>query len=396
MNNFQILNLQPPLSGSSVINNDRVNPTATIDNPFPGPAGSSPTALLMLGNIQASNNNRSMFLNNDVWQWTAEIERSFSQNLVGAISYVGSKGTHIDTTISDYNNPDPGLGAIQARRPIQFFSDSLHPDQLTPLSTLRYLDSSANSSYNALQVRGEKRYAKGLTFVAAFNYQKALGVGYSVNESGPFASNVPQNPRNLRADRSRFNLDQRFRFVLSHVWEVPMFRSATGLKRFALGGWSVNGIIQFTSGFPVTVSQSGDSQNTGSAGSPRPNIAPGASVDRVMDGRTLDHWFNTAAFVRSKCNGCAGDGTFNGPLGYGNAGGALFDAPAQTTWDFALFKEFRVREGHKIQFRWEAFNFLNTPQFSAPGRTFGDPTFGHITSTITNNREMQFALKYAF
>ncbi|MBI3694917.1 MAG: TonB-dependent receptor [Acidobacteria bacterium] len=396
MNNFQILNLQPPLSGSNVVNNDRTNPTATIGNPFPGPAGNNPTALLTLGNIQASRNNRSMFLNNNVWQWTAEFERSFSQNFVAAIGYLGSKGTHIDTTISNFNNPDPGLGDIQSRRPIQFYTDSLNPDKLIPLSTLRYLDSSANSSYNALQLRAEKRYAKGLTFVASFNYQKALGVGYSVNESGPFASNVPQNPRALRADRARFNLDQRFRLVLSHVYELPAFRGAKGLKGVVLGGWSLNGIIQFTSGFPVTVGQSGDSQNTGTAASPRPNIVTGAKVDRVMDGRTLDRWFNTDAFIRSKCNGCSGDGIFLGPLGYGNAGGALFDAPAQKTWDFALFKQFRIKEGHRVQFRYEAFNFLNTPQFSAPARTLGDATFGRITSTITNNREMQFALKYIF
>jgi hypothetical protein len=115
-----------------------------------------------------------------------------------------------------------------------------------------------------------------------------------------------------------------------------------------------------------------------------------------MDGRTLDHWFNTAAFVRSKCNGCSGDGLFIGPYGYGNAGVALFDAPGQKTWDFALFKQFRFRERHRIQFRWEAFNFLNTPQFSAPGRTFGNADFGRISSTITGNREMQFGLKYSF
>jgi hypothetical protein len=115
-----------------------------------------------------------------------------------------------------------------------------------------------------------------------------------------------------------------------------------------------------------------------------------------MEGRTANNWFNTNAFVRSKCDGCPGDGVFLGPKGYGNAGVALFDAPAQKTWDFALFKDFGIREGHRVQFRWEAFNFLNTPQFSAPSRSFGSSNFGQITSTITNNREMQLALKYIF
>ncbi|MGI8990421.1 MAG: hypothetical protein ACR2I2_12700 [Bryobacteraceae bacterium] len=207
---------------------------------------------------------------------------------------------------------------------------------------------------------------------------------------------MPQDPRDISADRGRFAFDQRFRLVFSHVWELPFFRGASGIKGLALGGWAVNGIVQLTSGFPMTVRESGDSQNTGSASSPRPNIVAGAKVDRVFAGRTINRWFDTSAFVRSKCNGCAGDGTFVGPLGYGNAGVSLIDAPAQKTWDFALFKEFRIRESRKIQFRWEAFNFLNTPQFLGPSVTLGDAAFGRITATITNNREMQFGLKYSF
>jgi hypothetical protein len=151
------------------------------------------------------------------------------------------------------------------------------------------------------------------------------------------------------------------------------------------------------SGLPVTVVQNGDSQNTGPASAQRPHIAANAVVDRVWSQRTVTRWFNTAAFVRSKFEGSTGEGLFlPGTLGYGNAGISLFDAPGQKTWDFALFKEFRVKEGHKLQFRWESFNFLNSPQFSAPDRTLGSATFGQITSTAVNNREMQFALKYVF
>jgi hypothetical protein len=87
---------------------------------------------------------------------------------------------------------------------------------------------------------------------------------------------------------------------------------------------------------------------------------------------------------------------YAGPKGYGNAGVSLLDSPAMKTWDFALFKEFSVREGHRIQFRYEAFNFLNTPQFSAPSRSLGAADFGRINATSINNREMQLGLKYLF
>src|SRR5439155_17770355 len=125
-------------------------------------------------------------------------------------------------------------------------------------------------------------------------------------------------------------------------------------------GWAVNGIIQFTSGLPVSVSQNGDSQNTGSASSPRPNVVVGAVVPRVAADRNLNHWFDMNAFVRSKCDGCTGVGLFlPGTLGYGNAGVGLFDAPAQKPWDFGLFKDFQSREGERLQTRADSCNLPN-------------------------------------
>jgi len=396
-NNFNILGLNPPFSGSTVFQNDRNRPTATIQNPFAGsPVGGGPAALVMLGWLKADRDNRSMYLNNKIWQWTTELEQSFGQNFVTGIAYVGSAGSHLDMPVMNYNNPDPGPAAVQGRRPYQFYADSRDPNTLLPLGTVRRLESWTNSNYHAAQFRAEKRYSKGLTFTGSFNFQKAMYIGYGVNEGGPYGNSFTQNPRDRLADYGRSQIDQRFRFVFAQIWEIPWLRTATGFKSWVLGGWSVNGIVQLTSGLPVTVSQTGDSQNTGPSSFARPHIAAGQSVDRVYEDRTIDRWFNTSAFVRSKCNGCAGEGIFLGPLGYGNAGVSLFDAPGQKTWDFALFKEFKPHEGHRIQFRYEAFNFLNTPQFSAPSRSLGAADFGRIGGTALNNREMQLGLKYLF
>jgi hypothetical protein len=396
-NNFNILGLNPPLSGSTVFNNDRTRPTATIQNPFAGsPAGAGPAAIVMLGWLKDDRGNRSMYLNNKIWQWTTEIERSFGQNFVTGIAYVGSAGSHIDMPVQNWNNPDPGLGAVQNRRPVQFYVDSRSPNTPLALGTVRRLESWTNSNYHAMQLRAEKRYSHGLTFNASFNFQKAMSIGYGVNEGGPYGNSYTQNPRDRLADYGRSQIDQRFRFVFSHIWEIPWLRKAGGPKGWFLGGWAINGIIQLTSGLPVTVSQTGDSQNTGAQSFQRPHAAAGQSVDRVWESRTIDRWFNTAAFVRSKCDGCAGEGLYLGPKGYGNAGVSLFDAPGFKTWDFACFKEFHPKEGHRIQFRYEAFNFLNTPQFSAPSRSVGAADFGRIGGTSINNREMQLGLKYIF
>ena len=354
-----------------------------------------PVHLIIVGNPSADHGNRPFYLNNNIWQWSLQIERSLGKDFVTSIGYVGSAASHIDEPVA-LNNPNPGVGDVQSRRPFPFYVDSANPNQLLPWGDSQTYSASVSSNYNALQLRADKRYSHGLSFGASFNYQACFGIGYGANEGGGFGTRFPQDPYDRKADYGRCNIDQRFRFVLSHIWEIPWLRNAKGLTGAVLGGWAINGIIELQSGLPVTVTQTGDSQNTGSSSSPRPNVVAGQSVDRVMSDRTLAHWFNTAAFVRSICNGCPGPGIYMPPLGYGNAGVALFDAPAQKTWDFALFKDFRIKEGHRLQFRWEAFNFLNTPQFTAPVASLGDSNFGRITSTLLNNREIQLGLKYYF
>jgi hypothetical protein len=395
-NNFSILNLNPPFSGSSVFQNDRNNPTATITQPFLGsPVTGTPAALIMLGHLDE--NGRSNYRNNDIWQWSAELERTWGRDFLTGIAYVGSAASNLEHSQSNYNNPDPGPGPVQSRRPFQSYVDSRSPEAVLPLGTIRRLESWSSTNYNALQARAEKRLSHGLTFNAAFTYSRGHAIGYGANEGAGFGGNYPQNPRNRLVDYGRSNIDQRLRFVYSNVYELPWLRNARGWAGAFLGGWSLNSIVALQSGLPVTPAQNGDTHNTGASSVPRPHVAPGATVPRVWQQRSVTRWFDTAAFVRSKYEGAPGESLYvPGTLGYGNAGVSLFDAPAQKTWDFALFKEFRVREGHKVQFRWESFNFLNTPQFSSPDRTLGSATFGQITSTAANNREMQFGLKFIF
>src|SRR5260221_4379662 len=324
-NNFNILGLNPPFSGSTVFSNDRTKPTATIQNPFAGsPAGGGPAALVMLGYLKADHQNRSVYLNNKIWQWTAELERSFGQSFVVGAAYAGSAGSNIDMPVQNWNNPDPGLGVVQNRRPYPFYVDSTAPDVLLPLGTVRRLESGTSSNYNSMQLRAEKHCSHGLTFNASFNFQKALSIGYSVNESGQFGTNYTQDPRNRKADYGRVQIDQRYRAVFSHVWEIPWMRNLKGPQGWVLGGWSINGILEFTSGLPATVAQTGDSQNTGPQSNPRPNIVAGQPVARVIDGRSLDRWFNTAAFPPSQGAGCAGEGPLLGPNGTGTAAAARF------------------------------------------------------------------------
>ena len=206
----------------------------------------------------------------------------------------------------------PGRGAGPASR-ISSTWIRARPIGLLPLGTVRSLESWTSSNYNALQLRAEKRYSHGLTFNASFNYQNALSIGYGVNEGGPFGNTYTQDPRNrvgrLWTVANRPAVPVRLLPRLGDPLDAQQPKVRHG---WVLGGWSINGIVQLTSGLPVTVAQTGDSQNTGRIVVPAAaHRQPANQVDRVFDGRSLSINGSTPrAFVRSKCDGCAGEGIF--------------------------------------------------------------------------------------
>ena len=95
----------------------------------------------------------------------------------------------------------------------------------------------------------------------------------------------------------------------------------------------------------------------------------------------MDRWFDTAAFVTPA------------PLTYGNAGRNILYGPGRVNFDFSLFKEFRIKEGMRLQFRGELFNLLNTAQFDLPNAAIGAANAGTITGIVGTPRQIQFGLK---
>ena len=139
--------------------------------------------------------------------------------------------------------------------------------------------------------------------------------------------------------------------------------------------------MTLASGFPFNVLQSGDTWNNDALW-PRPNTVSGQ--DPVLDDKAPTRWFNTDAFSRGTT--------------YGTAPRNPVVGPGQQTFDLTASKSFRIpdHEGHSVQFRLELFNAFNTPQFANPGGTLGTGTFGVVTSTANDNRQIQLALKYSF
>src|SRR5581483_221520 len=291
-------------------------------------------------------------------QWSFGVEQSLWRNAGLEVQYLGSHSYHLDR--SYYNNVPyfPGPGSIQSRRPNQLFGN------------IRTISNDEISNYEGLSVVVRQRFSKGLTFLASYTWSHSLDVSTDSNGGG-----APMNPYNWRLDYGNSNWDLRHRFVVSYNYEVPFFKNSRALLRNTLGNWQLNGISIMQSGFPFNVTYGTDTANTQSGGSNRPNLVS-TPTDNCGDGHLVG-CINAAAFVAPTL------------YMYGNAGRNLLVGQHPLTTDLSLFKNFSIRERARFELRFEAFNVTNSPEFNNPSATFGTSSFGNITGTSIDNREIQ-------
>jgi hypothetical protein len=293
------------------------------------------------------------------------------------VRYVGGNAHFLDSSMLNFNSPAPGPGAIQPRRPYQGYGQ------------IRMWTSDGNSNINSLQSQYQHRAGHGVMATVSFTWNHQIDdQGGALNGSRALA----QNPRCNRCDM-RANSADEIPLVLTGgwIWQIPSLAHYKGpagsIANGILDGWSLGGILTLQSGLPLVITQSGDSQNvdasTGSYNEARPNLVAGQRVKLANPTPNLE--FNTAAFSRSV-------------LQYGNSPRNPVFGTSVHTLDLSLAKSFRMpyAESHRLTFRAEAFNSLNTPEFSNPGNTLGNSTFGVVTSTKLDNRDVQVSLKYLF
>ena len=307
----------------------------------------------------------------NIEQWNLTVERQLSNSLEVTGSYVGSHGDHLNIAL----NPDaayPGPGAITPRQPYSGYSSI---SGWEPISI---------SNYNALQLSATNRLSHGLYFIADYTYSRSLDEGPGGNSSASESRSNVQNPRNVKAEYglSDFNYSQRFTF--SPVIQLPFGRGRrflAGANRATdalLGGWEATGILTLQSGAPFSVSMGTSVANTGTF--TRPNRVCNGNLS--SSSRTLHEWYDTSCFVSPP------------PYTFGNTGRNILIGPGIEDLDFGLDKDFHIRDALAMQFRVEAFNLPNHPNFGIPGTSIGTPSAGTITSQILNARELQFAARF--
>ena len=367
---------QVPYTISQNVNHE-VNPldfsvVRTIDNPFPAIVPQKPrtTAELNAANPRVLGHG---FENetSSAEQWHLGIERQVWNAMVVDLSYVGSAGKHLVFCYNP-NEIQPGPGSQASRRLLQ---------PLSNLNTIVQCDPRNRSTYHAGILRVEQRFANGVQFRVAYTYGKSLDYGGSA-ASGAGAVGNPQTVTNLEAGHGPSGFDVRHRAVMSWVWELPWgpgrrWLPEGGLVGAVVGGWQLAGIGTITTGRPFTVFlQTG--VNNGAPSWPN-RIGSGK-----LDDPTVDLWYNPRDFVAPPANT------------YGDTGRGILYGPGHVNFDTSLSKRFMVMGRSNVEFRWDAFNLFNHPGFGFPQQNFDSPTAGRITTTVVDNRSMQFSLKFNF
>lgn len=315
-------------------------------------------------------------------QWNLNIQREFGADWLVEVGYSGSRGIHLVRQY-DGNFSPAGPGNIDQKRPYRSVSIPDTSIVVSPLGPIVSHRLDGNSIYHAMLAKVEKRFSNGFTLLSSYTFSKTIGDTCGNASIGNTTNCGYQNVLDLRPERSLDNQDIPHRFVTSTLYDLPLGRnraylaSASKVVDAVLGGWSVGSIVTFSSALPFNVTVQGNPSNTGSTNIvQRPNVVG----DPHEGTRTLDRDFNTDAFARQP------------NFTYGNAGRNVLRGRAQFNWDFSALKSFQLAESVRLQFRFEAFTFTNTPRFGAPGGVLGAANFGVIGSAETP-RNLQFALK---
>jgi len=351
------LNSLPFRLSENVNQTQNVVPTRTLANFFLGtPLGSA------LANPQLSPTYTHLKIGYNE-HYSLSLQRQISSKTVADIAYVGNHGVHLQSS-NDFNDPSPGPGAIQPRRPYQ------------PFSTINFQSQDLSTNYNSLQAKIEHRAGNGFSGLIAYTYSKFLQF-----------NQAPALGGNLGYEYALSPFDTPHNLALSGTYELPFGRGRHflgGINRVAdaaIGGWQLQSIVVVRSGTPYTPVISSDRANTG-VGGQRPNLNPAGPNPSFH--RSLKTWFDKSAYVVAPV------------YTYGQVHANTLRSDRFRQYDASIFKNFALPRESVLSFRAEFFNISNTTSFNAPNATIDASAGGQVTSTSVPSRDIQFALKYNF
>ncbi|NDJ12737.1 MAG: hypothetical protein EBY17_16310 [Acidobacteriia bacterium] len=278
-------------------------------------------------------------------------------------------------------------GTLNVGNPTISRSQSLLP---FPQFTSVALNSSDTNraSYLAFYAKVQRRFSSGMTILATYTRARQTDLAYgTVANSFSTAPAGPQNAYDLQAEYGLSTSNMPNRLSTAVTYELPFgkgrkFLSSNRFADIALGGWSANVVGVLQSGYPLAISQPNNNSVFG-ASTQRPNATGSSPIVNAPFSKRIDGWINPAAFTQAP------------QFTFGNLSRTIsMHGPGTVSWDVSVFKSFQVPEGIKAQFRAEALNVTNTPQFYGPNTTFTSAAFGLITSQANYPRLIQLGVRF--
>jgi hypothetical protein len=322
-----------------------------------------------------------------VMQYALNVQRELARNWALEVGYLGGLSRHLQG-FQDVNQALPGtVGSATSRMPYPGFSN------------IQLVQDGGTGSYNSLSAKITRRFSQGVSVISSYTWAKSIDTTSGIRNQG-FDTLYPQNSYCLACERGLSAFDTRQRLVTSVLYDLPvgsgkLLNIANPVANGIIGGWELGGIVTLQSGMPGNLGIGGvDNASTAAGGYDRPNAT---GMSPYLDSPTPSRYFSLAAFTEAP------------PGQFGNVGRNAIIGPGIIGFDAEVHKQFRIREGHMLQFRFEAFNALNHANWNMPNlnvlagaaqagmpSTVAHQNFGVVTATNGSMRQIQLGLKYAF
>lgn len=384
LNSFTLSTSNYPFAAATVYNGVTTATTAapatqSFANPSGGGTGSVSTPAGTAGSYQTAFTDNHYLPTPRLYQWNLDTGVELWRDGALELQYLGSHSIHLDRSLYP-NQPLPGAGAVNPRRPYQLFGQ------------IRQIQNDGLETYNGLTAVFRQRNYHGLDASLSYTWSHTLDTSPDSNNGG-----TAMIQYNLKADYGNANWDIRNRFVGTVTYAMPEFNHFGFVGRSLIGGWHANTIVTLQSGTPFNISISNDQANVGGVGTQRPN------------------YVHTPSFTCSKANiiskaSCVDASAYALPAAFtfGNSHRNDLTGPGGIFTNFSMFKDFALYERLKLQIRAEAFNVFNHSNLSGPSTglpsantatgvfNFAGSSFGQTLTRSGDPRALQLAAKINF
>jgi hypothetical protein len=355
----------------------------SVDNPG-GKAGN-------LFPLQITTQDR-IFPNPEAWTWNVTFQREIGFATTVDVGYVGRRGLHQQRE-RNINQLQPGTVNLGGTNP------GANPDPLRPFKgfgIIRVTNNEANSMYHSFQVEMNRRFTKGLSYGIAYTLSKS-------SDDGSAQRDIIPNSFDAGALWGPSDFDRRHVLVANAIYELPFFRGRSSLSARLLGGWTINAVSVFRTGTPFSVTTNQDFAGVGPGSGAQFWVVNGTPerLGQFTDASNpTGQWLQVCSIELAPGQICpAANRLFTQPApGTFNTARVrnMFRNPGDQNHNLGLFKDFVITESQRIQFRFEAFNWLNHPNWNGVASTDPrDANFGKVNGK-GGQRELQFALRYQF